>query len=305
MVTPSGSVFGFDVQSPYPLRFLRRGGGGGEHLTVVPCRPVTPPPDDPPFVQWTAGNDGYGVRAQLYCRDDSYRLETTGGFSCLIDPRRRTIRVMSDGAEMLWEPGVWGLPALLCFQERGDLSLHAAAVEVNGGAILFAAGGRSGKTTLALAFHNRGYRVLSEDLACCRLAKQPTILPGPALLRLRPDMYDGRPPQGTRVVAMRPDRVTLEVDEGRRGCGSPVPIRAIVLLQDVSDGIRLEPIAGVRALPYLWPLTFALPNESVLPRRFGQLSRLVSATPVWRLFRPLSRTDLPRTVDRLIDAFGS
>src|SRR6266516_7826064 len=75
-----------------------------------------------------------------------------------------------------------------------------------------------------------------------RLAPEPAILPGPALLRLRPDMYDGAAPAGTRLVFARRDRIYLELDEARRGAGAPVPIRAIVLLQESTDGVLLQQI---------------------------------------------------------------
>src|SRR2546430_14670805 len=89
-------------------------------------------------------------------------------------------------------------PPALCCMHRGALPLHAAAVEIESRAVVIAAPGRHGKTTLALAFQRHGYRVLTEDLACCSLASTPKLLPGPALLRVRPDVYHGHPPAGDR-----------------------------------------------------------------------------------------------------------
>src|SRR5207244_12530639 len=103
----------------------------------------------------------------------------------------------------------WGIPAALRCMHRGDLPLHAAAVEVESRALVLAAPGWHGKTTLALAFQRHGYRVLTEDLACCSLASTPKLLPGPALLRVRPHVYPGRPPAGPHVVPARRNRVAL------------------------------------------------------------------------------------------------
>lgn len=303
MVNAARSAFGFQVESPYALRFLRWG-GGVEPLRVLPWEaPVAP--QGPALVEWRLPDGSRESRAKLYRHQEAFRLQTAGGFSCLIDPRAHTIRVVNGTDTRFWEAGLWGLPALLCFQNRGDFSLHAAAVEVRGGAVLLAASGRCGKSTLALALHNRGYRILSEDLACCRLTPQPVILPGPAILRLRPDMYEGTPPAGTRVVAMRPDRVYLELDDDRRGSGAPVPIRALVLLRESVSNVRLESMTGARALSYLWALSFCLPTDAAVPRRFTELSRLVETTPVWSLHRPLSRARLSETVAAVLETCGS
>ena len=266
---------------------------------------LTDLPNDPPLLEWDLRDDGRDVRARLYRHAHGYQLRIAGGMTCLVDPRARTIHLKPDPAANVWELGLFGLPALLCFTYRGDLALHAAAVEVNDGAVLFAAPGHHGKTTLALAFHRSGHRVLSEDLACCRLTPEPAILPGPALLRLRPDMYDGAAPAGTRLVSARRDRIYLELDEARRGAGAPVPIRAIVLLQESTDGVRLQQIGGVNALPDLWALSFRIPGDHSLRRNFTQLTDLLTKVPVWNLRRPLSRASLDLTVARVLEAFGS
>ena len=57
---------------------------------------------------------------------------------------------------------------MLCFRARGDTALHAAAVEVDGQAVVLGAPGTFGKTTLAAAFHAAGHRLLSEDTTCIR-----------------------------------------------------------------------------------------------------------------------------------------
>ena len=73
---------------------------------------------------------------------------------------------------------------------RGDLAVHAAAVDVDGSALLLAAPGRYGKTTLAAAFAGQGYRLLAEDTTCYRPSSDPSVLPGLAMLRIRPDVHE-------------------------------------------------------------------------------------------------------------------
>ena len=44
------------------------------------------------------------------------------------------------------EERLWGIPAALALIRRGDVAVHAAAVEIDGRALLFAGPGRFGKT---------------------------------------------------------------------------------------------------------------------------------------------------------------
>jgi hypothetical protein len=71
-----------------------------------------------------------------------------------------------------------------------------------------AAGGprHFGKTTLATAFMMEGGSALSEDVACCRLATEPSLLPVPALLRIRSAGGRADRPAHTRRIAGEPGR---------------------------------------------------------------------------------------------------
>jgi hypothetical protein len=182
----------------------------------------------------------------------------------------------------------------------GHFFVHAAAVEVDKGAILIAAPGRHGKTTLAMAFHQHGYRVISEDSACCRLEAGPAVLPGPALMRVRPDVFDGDAPAGTHIAAVYEDRVYLVIDEDRRGSDDPVPIRALVLLRESENRIHLDRVPAHKALPDLWALSFRFPNDADRSRCFGQLCGLADSVPIWNLHRPLRMDRLSDTVDQIV-----
>jgi hypothetical protein len=225
----------------------------------------------------------------------AYRIDPGGG--CIEMP------VCSD--EIVREQRLWGIPATLCYMHRGDLSLHAAAVEVGAGAVVLAAPGRYGKTTLALAFHRHGYRVLSEDLTCCRVTASPAVLPGPALLRVRTDVFDGHAPTGARVVMTRPDRVYLRLDDDRKGSSAPVPLRGIVFLRESAAEVRLERAPAPAAVADLWSLTFRLHTDEGRAGSFRQLTRLVGALPTWNLYRPLRLATLDTTVSRLVEQFDS
>ena len=70
---------------------------------------------------------------------------------------------------------------------------------------------------------------------CCRSEPSCEVLPGPALVRVRTDVYDGESPEGTHVIVARPDRVFLGLNDDRKGSSAPVPIKAIVFLREAES----------------------------------------------------------------------
>ena len=302
LVNDAPSAFGFQVRSRPLLRFLRAG-GGVEALEIAPAPEPRKRPDVAPLAEWTLAGPDREVRGTLYRVDQTFEFWVTDAGAYRVDPEAGRIEIPCCDDEIVREQRLWGVPTTLCYMHRGDLSLHAAAVEVAGGAVVLAAPGRHGKTTLALAFHRHGCRVLSEDLTCCRVRMSPEVLPGPALLRLRTDVYDGQPPPGTHLAMTRPDRVYLGLDDERKGSSAPVPIKAIVFLRDSASDVKLERAPAHVALADLWALNFRLQTDDGRARSFRQLTRLTSAVPAWNLHRPLRLAMLERTVARLLEQF--
>src|SRR5262245_29450100 len=265
------SIYGFTVRTQEKFRFLRSG-GGAEILEIVAAHEPRRRPEIVPIAEWTLPGTDHKEHATIYRVDRGYEFWTTdvGGFH--VDLENGRIEVPDGGDAIAREQRLWGIPLILSYVNRGDFSLHAAAVEIGSGAVLLAAPSRYGKTTLALAFHRHGYRLLSEDLVCCRAADTCAVLPGPALVRMRPDVYDGGAPDGMHLVAARPDRVFLALDDDRKGSSAPVPMKGIVFLRE-SEDLRIESVPAPVALPDLWHLNFRLATRQDRARAFQQLAR--------------------------------
>jgi hypothetical protein len=294
-------MYGFKVRTSETLRFLRSG-GGAETLQIVAAQQPRTRPEIEPFAEWMLPGTGHEERATLYRVDGGYEFWTTDVGAYYIDPEHGRIEIPDTGDEILREQRLWGIPIMLCYMHRGDFSLHAAAVEIGSGAVLLAAPSRYGKTTLALAFHRHGFRLLSEDLVCCRVGSPCEVLPGPALVRLRPDVYDGSSPKGMHMVVARPDRVYLATDDDRKGSSAPVPIRAIVFLRE-SEEVRIEQAAAAVAVPDLWHLKFRFATRENRAGSFQQLARLAGSVPSWNVYRPLRLASLDATVRLIAEHF--
>ena len=148
----------------------------------------SPPPSEELVVEWKP-RTGRPFHGRVYQNDAGrYRLWTSDAGWFLVDPAARSIAVESNVDPLRREVRLLTTPMLLLMVERGDLPLHASAVEIDGRVFLFGAPSRFGKTTMAAGFHVAGHRVLAEDVTCVQLADEPVVLPGPALLRIRNDV---------------------------------------------------------------------------------------------------------------------
>jgi hypothetical protein len=294
----AGACYGYGVRSSLDFTYLRE--GGGDPFDVVEHPDTGKVPDGEPVLEWTPRPE-HPFHARVYERGGTFDVWIDGMGTFHVDPDASHVSVPADAEPVRREERLWGIPAALCFTRRGDVALHAAAVEVDGRAILLTAPGRFGKTTLATAFLQRGHRVLAEDLACCRVSGSdhgPVVFPGPSVLRVRRDVYDHFGSiDGTSVVADDPERVHLAMEDRLRGSADPVPIAAVVVLRRSSPGIRLERAEATALLPDLWTVSFNLPIEADRTRCFAGIVDLVDAVPTWTLDRPLSYGSLSQVLD--------
>ena len=278
---PLGACYGFEVRSALPLAYLRD--GGGDPLEVTTPAAEGEGPEDRLLVEWRP-TPGLPLEARLYSDGRAFRLWIGGGGWFSVDPEAQHIAVPADGG-LRTEERLWGLPALLCFRARGDLPLHAAAVEVDGGAVLFAAPRTYGKTTTAAAFHRAGHRVLSEDTSCIRIGPEAAIVAGPAMLRVRRDVAARLELPRTSRLGEDDDRVHYALHEPG-DCG-PVPLRAVVFLDEAVGSAGLERVEQPEAIRDLWALSFRLPTERDVADSFMRVVDLAAAVPAFRLRRQL------------------
>lgn len=290
----AGTCYGFAIRSELAFSYLR--GGSGSPLDVVVASD-----NGSAETEYDHLLDWHGpVEASVYARDDRYRIwiDGTGWFE--VDAGAGHVSVPASDDPVRREERLWGMPALLAFAARGDVPLHAAALEIDGEAVLLAAPGTFGKTTLAAAFAGAGHRLLAEDLTCLRGSDPPAVVPGPAMLRLRRDVADALHPPGAIVVGEDAERVHIAVAPAERGDCTPVPLRAIVLLDPSEQDAALHTADDAGAIRDLLALSFRLPTTAALERSFSELARIVRSTRVWRLSLPHRLDELERAVETIV-----
>jgi hypothetical protein len=120
------------------------------------------------------------------------------------------------------------------------------------------------------------------------------------MLRLRRDVADALHPPGAIVVGEDAERVHIAVAPAERGDCTPVPLRAIVLLDPSEEDAALHPADVAGAIRDLLALSFRLPTTAALERSFSELARIVRGTRVWRLSLPHRLDELERTVETIV-----
>jgi hypothetical protein len=226
----------------------------------------------------------------------------------VVDPDEPSVTLAATGEELTLtaEVRMFGVPSSLIALERGDLSIHAAAVEIAGKAVVLAGPSRYGKTTLAAAFAAAGHRLLTEDMTRCTLRGGASVFPGPAVIRLRPDVAEGLRTQGlqtqgaSRIVTER-ERVFVILGGLLRGSGKPVPLAAILFLRQGAEQLDLQTVPTIDAIRDLWTLTFSLPDDASRGAVFERVTDLVANVPVLNLRREVSLETLRQVVTRVED----
>ena len=292
----AGSCYGFAVRSDLDFRFLREGGGRNLDL-LVSAEPVDV--DGATLLQEWKSAEAPRHPMRVYRDGALYRVSSDLGWFT-VDPLVPSIAVPETDLDIGREQIATVTGMLLCFHAAGDTGLHAAAVEVDGEAIVLAAPGTFGKTTLAAAFWRAGYRVLTEDLVCLRSSNGFSALAGPAMIRLRRDVAEQLDLPDAEVVIETPSRVCFALAGKRRGTSDPVPIRAVVILLPSEDELRLELADKPDAVRDLWTLCGLFPTEEDYERRFNVVADLVEAVPVYNLERALRFHELDRVIERIV-----
>ena len=294
-----GVCFGFQFHSEMPLASLRNGTAARIDVVEAPV----PASTGAPLAEWPE-IEGKRAHAAVYLDRDGSYLVTVGQMArFMVDfpAGRIEAHIAPELPREIKEGLLFSTPAALCASARGSVAIHSGSVDIEGVSILLAATGSRGKTTLTAGFHNAGFRALADDLTCCE-TQRAAVLPGPAMLRLRPDSAAALEMVDATPRPVRNGKVHFLIDQERRGNGSPVPLGGIIFLEWSAGGKpRLEPISMPEAIAKLWQLSFFLPTEEDRQRCFEGVVDLVKEAPLWVLHRARDYAQLPRVVDLIAE----
>jgi hypothetical protein len=287
-----GSLYGFEVKAELPLRRLNAAAGTRGELTIeVADRPLAVTRGEP--VSTLVGDDGRRFYAS-HELNGRCLLELPPSGEFLLDPAavRVTVGVGDDDA-VLREHRIVSSAAGTLLAMRGDLVLHASAVAVGGGAVVFCGPTGRGKSTLALALGEAGHPVLAEDGVAIDLEPEdPVAYPGARGIRVR-----GLSADGSRRTDLVEDPAPAEPP--------PCPVAAAVLLGERGGELAVEPLPAARALALLTPNLTHSGGRAAIAAAFARLARLLGAVPAFRASLPEDLDSLPTAAADLLDGVAS
>lgn len=285
-----GSLYGFEVVSKLPLRRLNaaRGRRGELEIEAAPTR-LEPPAAEP--VSTLVDEDGRCWYASYELDDGQCRIDLPPSTAFLLDPDSRRLLVDSTEKDAdLLEHRIVSSAVSTLLAMRGDLVLHASAVETVGGAVVFCGPTQRGKSSLARVLGLSGHGVLGEDGIAVELGEDRTMaFPGARGVRVRSRDAEGR------------HRTDLFADPGP-GEPAPCPVAALVLLAERRAELRVEALEPARALALLTPNLVHSGSRAVIAVAFAQLATLLRSVPAFDASLPDDLSALPRSASALLDA---
>lgn len=171
--------------------------------------------------------------------------------------------------------------------QRGNLVLHASAVEVNGGAIAFIGTSGAGKSSLAAVMYQRGHSVLADDVVSIDLAASEQALVASAFphLKISEDVATTLDLDRERLARIHPLLAEYDFHLSNGDAGRAVPLAHLfILVEDLP--VWSQPLAPrsafVELMRHSLPVRFGHAGDTL---HLQQTATVVSLAPVSLLRR--------------------
>lgn len=190
------------------------------------------------------------------------------------------------------------LGALL--HQRSRLPLHANAVDLGGGAVIFMGPSGAGKSTLAAWFHDRNYPILADDICAVEVTNGRTLVyPGIPRLRLWREALEHLSRSVSDYEMSFDDYEKYDVPTTVANPGEPLPLAAAYeLIRD--DGVSspvFEELRGVDSVDALVSNTYRgelIAGAGAIHSHLQQCIELAGTIPIFRVRRPWGLSDFDK-----------
>jgi hypothetical protein len=212
--------------------------------------------------------------------DNSFRFRYGRVAEYLLSPARDLVQcVPADVREPRWQRFLLDTVLWWTSLAHGYHVLHASAVEGPRGVVLFASQTGGGKTTLALEFLRRGWRLFSDDVVAIRVSDDgPVLHPGPPLMNA-PSSEPNLQQLGTAITDIDGE-TWLSVDQAGTG---PRPLAALFLYSRGTArtlGADKAQASPLNLVQHVWDIHI---DPDRLRARFELLAEIVETIPVYHL----------------------
>lgn len=195
----------------------------------------------------------------------------------------------------------------IVLHQRGLLPLHANCVEIGGRAFAFMGKSGAGKSTLAAWFHDRGHRVITDDVCVVRFDEEdrPYVNPGLPRLRLWREALEatGREPSlYQRSYAGDDTYEKFDVPISQQSGDAEIQLAGIYVL-GTGDKLTIAHLQGVEAAEAVFANTYRgayLSSVGNSRLHWEACLKLIGRTPIHLLVRKWSLSRLSSEGERII-----
>jgi hypothetical protein len=304
-------LHGLHIHTDIPLHQGRAAPpGGGADLRVeagIPMAPDHRRPEGTVLAYHALSEEEWSCFVRTH--DGSYRLRYAGVCDFAVDADLRHVvvhPVTGTPADRVAVFAGGALPAFVLVM-RGEVVLHASAVEIDGRALAFVGQSGMGKSTLATLLCDAGGLLVTDDVLRVDLGNGARCYLGNAELRLRHGIGDL-----VRDPALAGD--VRPTGDGRQALRMPastdelLPLAAIVVPMRDPDAARLDVRTMDRIEAVLAMLSLPrFPGWEDAPSQAGQLQRLsdlCDVVPVYTAHVPWGLPAPPGLLAELLDGVG-
>ncbi|MCP4959249.1 MAG: hypothetical protein GY925_08290 [Actinomycetia bacterium] len=202
-----------------------------------------------------------------------------------------------------------GTPMGALLHQRERIPLHAAAVEVDGRAVLISGFSAHGKSTVAATLHKRGHTVISDDICAVHADDKGAVVvePGTTELQLWHDAVKRLGEEPGDYVRARPELQKYRVPVNT--VSEPLPASAMYVLgnhnQDGFDIAEIESFGKVRTILTQTRGSGYLEGMGAGPFHFRTSMAMATQVTMKRLVWPRGIADVGAVCDALLEDLNS
>lgn len=233
---------------------------------------------------------GKGVAYEL--NDNSFLLKVPGVARFLVNNGNEIVIEKVDGADDS-DIAMFTIntPIGALLYQRGFLPLHASAIAINGGCVIFTGISGVGKSTILASFHQHGYHVLADEVCAISLSEkgEPYVQPGVAYTYLWRDVLDHLGKDASILKHRNNNHEKFKVHIDERFCREALPLKRVYVLSTKNTpGIEIEEIKGnekflpIKQNSYRLRIGTAISNPSAFFIMHSSIGKHTVVKWIWR-----------------------
>lgn len=199
------------------------------------------------------------------------------------------------------QSAIYGPIFSILLRQRGLLVLHGSCIVIENFAIAFLGASRAGKSTLAEAFYQKKFPVVTDDVLAIHFnSANPQVVPSIPRIKLWPDSALACGHQLKQLPSIYPE--SDKRYHSTHNTSRDVPLAGIYILSQ-GPQLRIDPLKARQGFLNLVKHSRGkvLQDSKFREKHFEQCINLLQTVPMYSLSRPLALSKVWSVVDSIVD----